>query len=91
MSLKVKTATLSSGSRRARNSAVAAPTRIIELVIHGLDLAWAIGGADKPPRAPTEVTLHLLADLALELGKAAELASAVTGHPSLPEGFNLVD
>lgn len=66
------------------------PTRIFELVIHGLDLASAIGVASEPPRAPTEVTLHLLSDLALESGKPADLILAVTGRRSLPEGFNLV-
>ena len=66
------------------------PTRIFELVIHGLDLALAIGVANEPPRAPTEVTLHLLSDLALESGKPADLILAVTGRRSLPEGFNLV-
>ena len=66
------------------------PTRIFELVIHGLDLATAIGASDEPPRAPTEVTLRLLADLALESGKSAEMILAVTGRRSLPEGFNLV-
>ncbi len=66
------------------------PTSIFELVIHGLDLASAIGVANEPPRAPTEVTLHLLSDLALESGKPADLILAVTGRRSLPEGFNLV-
>lgn len=66
------------------------PTRIFELVIHGLDLASVIGVANEPPRAPTEVTLHLLSDLALESGKPADLILAVTGRRSLPEGFNLV-
>ena len=66
------------------------PTRIFELVIHGLDLASVIGVANEPPRAPTEVTLHLLSDLALESGKPAALILAVTGRRSLPERFNLV-
>ena len=66
------------------------PTRIFELVIHGLDLASVIGVANEPPRAPTEVTLHLLSDLALESGKPADLILAVTGRRSLPERFNLV-
>jgi uncharacterized protein (TIGR03083 family) len=66
------------------------PTRVFELVIHGLDLASAIGVGDEPPNATMEVTLRLLADLALESGKASDLALAVTGRKSLPEGFNLV-
>ena len=66
------------------------PTRIFELVIHGLDLASAIGVANEPPGAPTEVTLHLLSDLASESGKPADLILPVTGRRSLPEGFNLV-
>ncbi len=66
------------------------PTRIFELVIHGLDLASAIGVSDEPPKSPTSVTLHLLADLAMETGKARPFTLGATGRSSLPEGFNLV-
>ena len=66
------------------------PTRIFELTIHTLDLASAIGAPREPPQAPMEVTLHLLAALALESGKGPVLALASTGRRPLPEGFNLV-
>ena len=66
------------------------PTRIFELGIHGLGMASDIGVSDEPPKAPSSVTLHLLADLALESGKARPFTLAATGRSSLPEGFNLV-
>ena len=62
------------------------PTHVFELVIHGMDLAAAIGVKDEPPRAPLAVTLRLLANLAVESGKARAFTLGVTGRTALPEG-----
>ena len=39
-------------------------TRVLELTVHTLDLAIAIGADDEAPAEALSVTLHLLADLA---------------------------
>lgn len=66
------------------------PTRILELTIHSLDLAAAIGTQVTPPDAPMSVTLRLLADQALQTRQGPVLALAGTGRRPLPEGFNLL-
>ena len=66
------------------------PTRIFELTVHTLDVAKAIKLAVQPPPAPLLVTLHLLADLAVATGAGPDLALAVTGRLSLPEGFSVL-
>jgi uncharacterized protein (TIGR03083 family) len=66
------------------------PTRILELTIHSLDLAAAIGTQVTPPDAPMSVTLHLLADQAIQTRQGPVLALAGTGRRPLPEGFNLL-
>ncbi len=66
------------------------PTRIFELTVHTLDVAKAINLAVEPPPAPLLVTLHLLADLAVATGAGPDLALAVTGRLSLPEGFSVL-
>ncbi len=66
------------------------PTRIFELTIHTLDVAKALNLQTEPPPAPMLVTLHLLADLAVATGAGPDLAFAVTGRLSLPQGFSLL-
>ena len=65
-------------------------TRVLELVVHTLDLQAATGTATNPPREALAVTLHLLADLAVDSGHASALALAATGRGPLPGGFSVL-
>lgn len=58
------------------------PTRTFELIVHGLDLAVAIGADTVPPSAATEATARLIVEAALLQGKASALCEALTGRPS---------
>ena len=67
------------------------PTRTFELVVHGLDLAGALGV--DPPAALTEpifCCLQLAATLAGARPDAAQLLLALTGRQPLPTGFSVV-
>ena len=65
-------------------------TRVVELTIHTLDLANAIGADAGAPAEALSVTLHLLADLAVASGQGAALALAATGRGLLPDRFSLM-
>jgi uncharacterized protein (TIGR03083 family) len=65
-------------------------TRVLELVVHTLDLAQAIGADVEPPREALAVTLHLLADLAVDSGHGGKLALAATGRGLLPDRFSVL-
>ena len=65
-------------------------TRTLELTVHGLDLAKAIGVAADPPQMALRKTLAVLAELAIMRGVAGELALALTGRGPLPDGFSLM-
>ncbi len=65
-------------------------TRILELTIHTLDIAAAIGSSVEPPQAAMSVTLHLLAEIAVRQGKGPEVALAISGRRSLPQSFSLL-
>lgn len=64
-------------------------TRVVELTLHTLDLARALGWDVQPPREAIRATLHVLADLALERDVGATVALALGGRIPLPEGFSL--
>src|SRR5438876_2748890 len=49
------------------------PSRVFELTVHTLDLAAALSVAVTLPETAAAVALHLLADLAIQPGKAAVL------------------
>lgn len=66
------------------------PSRVFELVIHTLDLATALALPVTLPHAAASVTLHLMADLALQPEKAPSVLLATTGRCALPEGFNVL-
>ena len=66
------------------------PTRVLDLTIHTLDIAAAVGAQVQPPPGPMEITLHLLADLSVGRGSGPELAFALTGRGNLREGFSLL-
>lgn len=66
-------------------------TRNLELVVHGLDLARALG--IDPPRDLVEATvpaLSLLAQVAVERGSAVQLLEAATGRVPLDAGYTLM-
>ncbi len=67
------------------------PTRVVELVVHSLDIASALGVDAEPPEAPMEMTLRLLADIAVQSGRGPVLALAATGRTPLPQGFSVLD
>ena len=66
------------------------PTRVLELTVHTLDLAHAIGVETDPPTEALSVTLHLLADLAVDSGHGGALALAATGRGRLPDRFSVL-
>jgi uncharacterized protein (TIGR03083 family) len=66
------------------------PSRIFELAVHTLDLAAALPVTVTLPETVAAVTLHLLADMALQPEKAAALLLAATGRCALPAGFSVL-
>jgi uncharacterized protein (TIGR03083 family) len=66
------------------------PSRIFELAVHTLDLAAALPVIVTLPETVATVTLHLLADLAIQPDKAAALLLAATGRRVLPAGFSVL-
>jgi uncharacterized protein (TIGR03083 family) len=66
------------------------PSRVFELTIHTLDLAAALDRDVAIPEASAAVTLQLLADLAQQRGKTAELLRAATGRTALQAGFSVL-
>jgi uncharacterized protein (TIGR03083 family) len=66
------------------------PTRVFELVVHGLDIADAISLDFAPPAEAVEQTAMLAAQVAARNARGAELLLALTGRRSLPPGFSVV-
>lgn len=66
------------------------PTRVLELVVHTLDLAAALGLPAEPPARGAAVALEIVADLAVADGRAAPLLLAATGRTGLPPGFTVL-
>lgn len=66
------------------------PTRTVELVVHGLDVAAAVGiPAAFSGTALTEAAV-VLARTSVELGQGPALLAALTGRAALPPGFSTV-
>jgi len=65
-------------------------TRILELTVHGLDVAAATGVEAAPPSNAAAVALHLVAELAVEPSLAGPLLLAATGRGPLPPGFSVL-
>jgi hypothetical protein len=65
-------------------------TRVLELVIHTLDLLAAINDNTQPPREALLSTLHLLADLAADSGFGGQLALLATGRGIIPDRFSVL-
>ncbi len=66
------------------------PTRILELSIHALDLAAALGVEGTVPESAALVTLDLVGTLAARRGRAADLLLAATGRRGLPSGYTVL-
>jgi hypothetical protein len=65
-------------------------TRVVELLVHTLDIAAAVGLSTEPPPQAMGMVLNVLSDLAVMKGTAPELALALTGRRPLPDGFSVL-
>ncbi|MBF0672474.1 MAG: maleylpyruvate isomerase family mycothiol-dependent enzyme [Salinibacterium sp.] len=65
-------------------------TRVVELVVHSIDLARAIGADYTPPAAGIATAVSLLAGTAAHKGQGVTLLMALTGRAQLPPGFTTV-
>ncbi len=69
------------------------PTRVVELVVHGLDLADALGIEADVSTTAMSVTLETLAELSAlrpDVLDPVVLVRAMTGRGTFPEGTNLL-
>lgn len=69
------------------------PTRVVELVVHGIDLCTAVGAVPEVPLAALELTLEVLVDLASERPERVDpvhLVRALTGRAPLPGDFDVL-
>jgi hypothetical protein len=71
--------------------AVYLPTRVVELTVHILDLANAVGVRTDRRRRAAEVALEVLAGLARRRGLAGPLLLAATGRGPPPQGSTCSD
>lgn len=65
-------------------------TRILELVVHTLDICEATGISHKLPETSIAETAALAARIAVARGHGKEVLFALTGRSSLPPGFSVV-
>lgn len=66
-------------------------TRVVELTLHTLDLAVALGRADdQPPSSAARLTGAVLAGLAVEGRRAGPALRALTGRGDLPGQFTVL-
>ncbi len=66
------------------------PGRVLELSVHGVDLADALGLARQPPEPAVAAALELSGHLAARSGSAGEVLGALTGRHGLPAGFSVL-
>ena len=64
------------------------PTRVFELVVHGLDIAAAVPVRWTPPPAALAEALHLATEVALRRGEGTLMLRLVTGRE--PGGLSIV-
>ncbi len=65
-------------------------TRVLELVVHTIDLSRATGIANSLPEAAIVEALTLASASAAARGQGHDVLMALTGRASLPEGFTVV-
>jgi len=66
------------------------PTRVFELVVHGLDIARAAQLPFDPPAEALAEAAALAARVGVAAGQGAELLMALTGRAPLPPAFSVV-
>jgi hypothetical protein len=66
------------------------PTRTVELVVHGLDIAAAVGVPAEFSRSALAEAAAVLSRTGVELGQGPDLLAALTGRAGLPSGFSTV-
>lgn len=66
------------------------PTCILEVVVHTMGVAEAVGMRVEPPPSVLNASLTLLGEMALLQGDGTMLAMALTGRLSLPDGYNIL-
>jgi uncharacterized protein (TIGR03083 family) len=66
------------------------PTRTVELVVHGLDIAAAVGVPAEFSRSALAEAAAVLSRTGVELGQGPDLLAALTGRAALPSGFSTV-
>ena len=66
------------------------PSRVLELTLHAMDLAGAIGATVEPPIECMRAALYALSDSALRGGVGRDVAFALTGRKPLADGFSLL-
>ncbi|WP_454293774.1 maleylpyruvate isomerase N-terminal domain-containing protein [Salana multivorans] len=66
------------------------PTRTLELVVHGCDLAAALGVEPHPQAGPAATALTTLATLAIRADRSAPVILALTGRGGLGPDFTLL-
>jgi uncharacterized protein (TIGR03083 family) len=65
------------------------PTRVVELVVHTLDLTDALGREPRLPPRPAQLAIDVLAGVADRAGQA-DLLRGLTGRRPLPPGYNVL-
>lgn len=65
------------------------PTRTVELVVHGCDLAATVGLSSRAPAAAAASTARLLTEAHLRAGRADILCLGLAGRPMPPGSFVL--
>ena len=66
------------------------PTRVLEIVVHTLDVAQATAVPAEPSHDALTVTLALLGEIAVAHGDGIALAMALSGRRPLAEDFNVL-
>ncbi|MDE2899520.1 MAG: maleylpyruvate isomerase N-terminal domain-containing protein [Chloroflexota bacterium] len=66
------------------------PTRVLEVVVHTMDVANAVGVEVEPPAAAQHVSLALLGEIAVVQGEGTMLTMALYGRHPLPDGYNVL-
>jgi len=66
------------------------PTRTFELAVHSRDIARAAGIEAELPEAVVRAAALMATDIAVELGRGAEVLDALTGRVALPADFSVV-
>jgi hypothetical protein len=66
------------------------PTRIFELVVHGMDIARALDIPFRPPAAALTEALDVAMRTAVATGHGESLLLTLTGRSTLPPSFSVV-